>query len=331
MAERPIERWARLRAAHAGDGVLEVPSLASKVDTGFGFVRFALGPAGEPRLLVPFGAGSKLGEDVSNGRLVQTISRYQLGGRWTSFIDVMCVARPLDAVFAELASEIVHRIGEGTAPVAAVDGAVRDFRSLLEVDAQQVPDQQILGLVGELSVLNMLTGFSASAVDSWTGPFGQRHDFRRTNHAIEVKSSFRADSTIIRVSSIGQLSEPLGGSLMLAHVRAERSDDGELSVGSLCEKIVSQGVAKDALGAGLLAMGCSDPNSAAWNRIRFSHEGVEFYAVTDGFPRITERDFAAGRLPAGTGGVSYALDLASAEGFRMDDRQLSAAVARMFL
>ncbi|WP_157745344.1 PD-(D/E)XK motif protein [Luteimonas chenhongjianii] len=318
MSERPIEHWNRLRVHEPHDGVMEVPSLASHADAGFGPVRFAIGSRGQPRLLVPCGAGARLKEDGSNGRLIKTISRYQVSGKWMSFIDVMCASPGLDSVFSELSGEIVRRIGEGRGPVVAVEGAIDDFRSLFrDKDVLDVADHQILGLVGELAVLRLLTEASPSAVHAWTGPFGQRHDFRRKSHAMEVKTSGRVDAASVSISSIEQLSDPADGSLTLVHVRAERADGGRLSVTRLVAEIVELGAPRPALEDALRHMGCHDPWSAEWNRISWDLEGLDAYRVRPGFPRVTSGQFEGGVLPVGVDSVAYVIDLASAAQFKL--------------
>lgn len=330
MAERPIDRWTRLRRTGEGDGAIEVPSLSSGIETGFGPVRFAIGPKGQPRLMVPCGPGAAVKGDASNGRLSVTMSRYDVAGRKTLFLDVMCVERSLDAVFAELAGEIVHRIAGGQAPVGAVEGTISDFRDLLrDTERPEIPDERILGLVGELVVLRYLVDISPRALDAWTGPYEQRHDFRSREHAIEVKTSSRADATSVSISSCEQLSEPAGGTLLLVHVNAERSDNGRLSVSGLSSEIIESGVPAQALEKALAAMGCLDPDSPEWNRTRYESERIGGYRVEPGFPRITSDQFPGGILPDGVESIVYSIDLRAARQFLLSDDELRAGFARL--
>ena len=330
MTERPIAQWMRLRSTGTGDGSVEVPSLSSGVETGFGPVRLAIGPEGQPRLMVPCGAASSITGGLSSNRLSVTMSRYDVAGRSTRFIDVMCTDRSLDAVFAELANEVVHRVASGDGATEAVEGTITDFRDLLRDAADSaVPDHEIAGLIGELFVLRDLARRSPSAISSWTGPFDQRHDFRYGDHAIEVKTSTRADTTSIHVSSIEQLSEPVGGSLLLVHLHVERAGNGELSVSSLCDEIIRVGVARKVLGEALAAMGCPDPDSATWNRIRFSPEKMSAYRVGPGFPRVTATQFPGHVLPDGVLSVTYAVDLRAASGFRVPDNELACELVKV--
>ena len=330
MTERPIDRWTRLRSTGEGDGAIEVPSLSSGVETGFGPVRFAIGPEGQPRLMVPCGSGTALKAEASNGKLSVTMSRYDVSGRKALFLDVMCIERALDAVFAELADEIVHRVAGGQAPVDAVEGTISDFRDLLrDEEWPEIPDEKILGLIGELVVLRSLVGISPRAVEAWTGPYEQRHDFRRREHAIEVKTSSRADAASVSISSCEQLSEPAGGSLVLVHVRVERADSGHLSVSGLSSEIVAGGVRRQALEKALAAMGCLAPDSPEWNRIRYELEGLSGYRVAPGFPRITSAQFPGGVLPDGIESIVYSIDLGIARQFLLSADELSLGFARV--
>jgi len=330
MSERPIDRWRTLRAAGVGDGVLEVPSLPSEVDSGFGAIRFAVGPKGQPRLLVPCGQGARLSGDDSPEKLSVTLSRFNVAGRSVVFIDLMSLEPSLDPVFAELASEILHRIGGGTVPISAVKGTISDFRELLrkEIEAE-ISSIQIYGLIGELVVLRNLVNFSPAALQAWTGPFEQRHDFRNGNHALEVKTSSRSDSVKVHVSSLEQLAEPSGGSLTLVHVRVEMARGGETCVAGLVAELLRNGAPRTELERGLGAAGCSDPTAAAWNRIRCNLEGISAYSVVSGFPRITAAQLVGGKIMEGVSLVEYAIDLSAARKFLLSSQETEAAFRRM--
>ncbi|MGN6655080.1 MAG: PD-(D/E)XK motif protein [Rhodanobacter sp.] len=326
MTERPIERWKRLRSSGIAETTLEIPSLSTRVETGYGPVRFALGPEGQPRLLVPCGPGTTLTANRLNGKLSVTLSRLTHAGRAAMFIDIMNTDRGLDPVFAEIADEIVHRVGSGAAPLGAVEGTIADFRELLrEAKDQSVTDSNIYGLIGELVVLRNLAQITPTAVEAWTGPYDQRHDFRRRENALEVKTSSRTDATTVSISSCEQLSEPSGGSLVLVHVRVERADKGDLFVAGLVSDILAHGVERAPLEKGLAAVGCLDPGSPEWNRIHCSLEGLTAYRVGPGFPRITAAQFPKGQLPAGVDSIAYRIDLRAAQQFLMQDKALDAA------
>jgi hypothetical protein len=130
---------------------------------------------------------------------------------------------------------------------------------------------------------------------------------------LEVKTSTRSDREIIRVHGIDQLSPPMGGTLVLLHIRLERADSGSLSVDTLVSELIALGVDTFLLHAGLAALGCENPAGSDWNRTCFALEGMTAYSVGPGFPAITRDRFVEG-IPRGLSNVIYDvnLDLASA-------------------
>jgi hypothetical protein len=318
MDEKPLDVWKQLRATGGGDGVLEVPSIDSGISTGFGNVRFAVGPGSEPRLLVPVAEAERGAGLGSTPKMVLGVSRFRNGARSVSYLDLMSVDRSLDPVFGELVEEILGRIQRGESPVRAVTGSIGDFRELLlEGGRPEVPDSQILGLIGELYVLRLLTEQEPGAVEAWTGPFEQRHDFRRGLNALEVKTSSRSDASTVSVHGTDQLECPLAGALGLVLVRLDRASDGGLSVAGLCEDILGSGGNAALLERGLRAIGCSHPDEEPWNRISFALHGLDAYEVRDGFPRLVTSHLPGGGLPPGVSALTYSIDLQHAEDFRM--------------
>jgi hypothetical protein len=330
MSKRAIERWKRLKATGAGDGVIEVPSIDSTISTGFGTARYAIGEQGQPRLLVPVGGRGGLRGLTSTPKLMVNTSSFNISGKGVLFIDIMCQDRALDLVFAELAEEILRRIKEGHAPLNAVIASIDDFRELLkEGTRNEILDNKIQGLVGELEVLRHLTHYSITAIDSWTGPFEQRHDFRRGLCALEVKTSGRSDATKVSIHGLDQLAPPSGGTLYLAHVRLERVENGPLSVSSIFNSLVKQGVNTASLKKGLAAVECYDPHSTEWNRLTFTPEGITFYAVVDGFPRVIGPSFLTGSIPLGVAILEYQVDLTYAKSFELSTMNCGIALKRI--
>lgn len=330
MSKRAIERWKRLKETGSGDGVIEVPSIDSGIATGFGTARYAIGAQGQPRLLVPIVGRVAARGLTSTSKLQVTTSSYQVSSKTTLFIDIMCLDRALDVVFAELAEEILRRIKEGFSPFKAVTASIDDFRELLkERTREEVPENKIQGLVGELQVMRRLVTHNLVATETWTGPFELRHDFRRGIHAIEVKTSGRSDKTRVSIHGIDQLAPPAGGTLHLAHVRLERVENGQLSVGSVYDGLLRSGADQKTLETGLEALGCSDPHGQEWNRLSFDLEGLNVYRVLEGFPRITRSSFIGGFLPEGVTALEYQIDLSHAKTFELSTNEFEIALKRI--
>lgn len=330
MSKRAIERWKRLKETGSGDGVIEVPSIDSGIATGFGTARYAIGAQGQPRLLVPVGGRAAVRGLTSTSKLLVTTSNYNVSSKGTLFIDIMCLDRALDMVFAELAEEILRRIKEGFSPFKAVTASIDDFRELLKEKArEEIPDNKVQGLVGELEVMRRLVIHNRIATETWTGPFELRHDFRRGIHALEVKTSGRSDTTRVSIHGIDQLAPPIGGTLHLAHVRLEQVKNGQLSVGSVFDGLLRSGADRGTLEKGLEALGCSDPHGEEWNRLSFDLEGLKVYRVSEGFPRITGSSFAGGFLPGGISALEYQIDLSHAKTFELSTHDFEIAFERI--
>lgn len=327
MPENPAESWNLLRNSNGADGVLEVPSRPTGVETGFGPARFALGPAGEPRLLVPCSSGHDYRVPRTASKLDISMVQYQLNHATVPFIDMTCTDGDLDGVFAELVKEILTRLENGRTPEEATNGTIADYRDLLFLSSSaEVSKSAIVGLLGELQLLTRLAAIDREAIDSWTGPFSQRQDFRRNLAAIEVKTSTRSDATEVRIHGPEQLQEPTGGTLLLVHVKLEQSDAGFLRVKSAIDRLISLGVDQDSILTGLTQLSCTDPADPSWNRFAFELQGISAYRVLEGFPRIVPGSFADACLPAGASKLEYSVDLTHAENFRLDSSELDACL-----
>ncbi|MCD5991364.1 PD-(D/E)XK motif protein [Pseudomonas sp. CDFA 553] len=329
MNKRAIDRWRRLKSSGAGDGLVEVPSIDSNISTGFGTARYAIGEQGQPRLLIPIGGfvSKKL---KSTAKLSLSTSSFKVAGKGTLFIDLMCQDRTLDLVFAELAEEILRRLQEGHPPVSAVVDSIEEFRQLLREGVPTlIPDQKIMGLVGELEVMRLLASYNCRAVDTWVGPFQLRHDFRQGIYALEVKVSGRSDAKRVCIHGIDQLCAPDGGELHLIHLLLERSENAPLSIANIFERLLQVGVDKEALIKGLIANDCLDPYSPEWNRLSFTRENLKVYAVIQGFPRIVESSFSSKNSLVGLSALEYQVDLDHAKSFEVSNESFDALLRRI--
>jgi hypothetical protein len=252
-------------------------------------------------------------EPVSNPSLVVRLVRYHTDQSTALYVDLTLQERRLESVFNELVVEILARLVRGEAPQVAVNGVIRDFRELLSArSGGMAPYRTIVGLLGELLVLERLLSYSSDAVATWRGPHEQRHDFRHGSRAIEVKTSTRSDSSRIAVSGLDQLAAPAGGSLLLVHVRLEPAARGTVSVGGLVDRILAKGGNKDQLDAGLEKLGCSVPVPEEWQESSFELEGLDLYLVEASFPRLVASDLVSQKLSAGVEGIEYRVDLSHA-------------------
>lgn len=319
-AQQLSREWDQIRKSGKGDGILEVPSRTTDISTGFGQVRIATGPAGEPRLLIPVArrGGGKI--PAGNRNLTVGHASYRSAGKGLHFIDLMLTEARLAGVFADLAEEILERIEAGEAPETAVHGTIEDFRKLLAISPKsEISLTELAGLIGELVILSKLCAVSPDAVAAWTGPMGQRHDFRHGTFALETKTSTRADAMRVQIHGPDQLLAPADAQLYLAHLKIEQNDGGALSVASLRREIIALGADEVMLDARLAAIGCREPEGDEWNSMAFALAGLDFYEVGEGFPRIVSSSFPGMTLPDGIVGLEYGLDLTHARDHRLDE------------
>lgn len=308
--------WSTLRAGGREDTGLEIPTLPAGAETEHGPVRLALGPEGEPRLLLPLGPRSRRPELPAAPALKITDTRYRLAGKTLRFLDISCVVRELEPVFSDLADAILGRVREGMDGAIAAASALKEFRALLiGTRAQEIPDHIICGLVGELVALERFACIHLGAAALWRGPHGERHDFRGGRDGLEVKTSMRASRDVVRISDLDQLAEPEGGSLHLLHLGLEPVAGGAISVGRCYTDLIALGCDAETLAAGLAAMGCDDPLSVDWNRLAFILEREALYDVRPGFPRLVPGDLRGGAAPLGVSEIEYDVDLAAAAEF----------------
>lgn len=307
--------WLLLRAGGHDTGGLEIPTVPTDVSTPAGPARIAVGPNGEPRVLLPLSERATVQGLASTRSIsIETVTLTHKG-RTSRFLDITCRARELETVFAEVVDEMLARIVAGQDCVSAARSTLDDFQTLLVPSGNGVETARISGLVGELLVLNRLLDRSSSAWRTWRGPAGDRHDFRAGDCSLEVKTSSRADTSSILVNGLEQLEPPSGGRLFLARFILEPVQGGLLQVSMLARSALGKCDMPHSLGELIRASGCDDIDSHQWNRQAFRLEREEFYQVGAGFPRLTSSMLLSGSAPAGVSAVSYAIDLSLAKAF----------------
>lgn len=330
--ESPHEVWVALRSKSASDNVIEIASIPSTVQTGYGPVRYALDDSGSPRLLIPctWVDGLESLTKLSGPSLSVRLSSLQGQSGRSIYIDVTLATPALSKVFAELCQEVLRRLSAGGNPADAVSNTIQDFRALLaDPSSQVVSETAIGGLIGELLFLLKITQRGNSSASAWTGPMGQRHDFRTRKGAVEVKTSLRKATARIHIHGIEQLTAPAGSPLWLAHFRIEPASSGRLSVSTLVDELVGLGVSPQELSSRLAAIGCMDPHSLAWNGQSYELEGFDLYSVTEGFPKLDSALFEGGTLPLGVSELIYQIDLSVARDYLVAESDLKIVIEEM--
>lgn len=226
-----------------------------------------------------------------------------------TWLDIHCRRVELEAVFVHFAAAVIEAIRSSDLVSAEADcmAALDEWRALL--GGGRVDDVSVIGLLGELLVLQRLARVDPiAAMECWEGPQGGRYDFRASRRAIEVKTTIRRDAYCVPIHGIGQLEIPEGGTLILAFVRLEPASGGALSIVGLVQRLIDSGVSEVRLRDAIASIGLDDLASDA-ARLSFEIREFRIYRVLPGFPRIVAGTFADGRVPDGVMDVGYTIDL----------------------
>ena len=206
----------RLRAEIEGRarrlGASEYHALGAGIRTPSGEVLCGVDGDSHVHLLMPVPAGSQLVEDRrSEG--VQVVRHELMEGRERQiYVDLVCSKPHLRRTFDLLAEEILEGLKSSSEPPDRLAvAAIGRWRELLDrAPRPPLGRERLAGLFGELTVLLELAERTPTALDLWSGPRGQRHDFTASACSVEVKTTM---STVKRigVSGLDQLVAPEGG------------------------------------------------------------------------------------------------------------------------
>lgn len=165
----------------------------------------------------------------------------------------------------------------------------------------RLTEQQEIGLVGELLVLDHLIGTigERAALASWRGPLVEEHDFGLDDIDVEVKSTL-SEERAHRISSLTQLVANPGRALWLVSV--------QLTIGGLAGRTLSQridsiagrltsGDVRGLFTATLEHIGWTQSQSDLYTR-RFATRGrILAYHVGPDFPAVTPGRLSDGGVP----------------------------------
>lgn len=204
--------------------------------------------AGEKHLLLPVRSDERVSDDQSQGVTLSVRPLYRQGVQ-VAYADLHCRGRNLDLVFERLVEDVVTRLQKATGldAVSVCIATLDDWRALLRTAAQALTHDAIIGLVGELEVLEKIAAHHpAAALDSWTGPSGSVHDFVAGAGALEVKTTSSIDGKSVSISDLDQLDSALVDDLHLVVVHV-RQDPTAPSVAERIDHLVAAGVPRQAL------------------------------------------------------------------------------------
>ena len=283
-----------------------------------------LDKSGCRHLLVEVPPGSEIILDRTRGLEVST-EELEIGSHPSAlYVDLRCTDPTLNATFSAVVADVIKAIEDpDVAPRQAVVKCLDRWKWFWKTDQAELSHQAALGLFGELWFLSRWVGpVTTDTLLHWTGPARSRHDFQWLETSIEVKcSSLKGGSRPThRITQLSQLDDPEEGQLHLFSLHVTRDDLAQNSLSRLVDHLTADLEKSDPDAARMfrekLAETGYNPAFADRYDTRYRVVSEALYKVVPGFPRLTPASFVGG-LPGGVGDVSYILDMAACETWKV--------------
>lgn len=316
MADGPIpQQWAQLRAMRpqSDDALATVPVTVDSVDTSL-FI--AMDQAGYLHLLIPVQRGP-------GGPQLSDLKGLRVRHRRLETGEVLDLSAPPshEQVFTPFCREIVDAVVvQGREPWKAVAATIRAWQSAWRPERQDMDKTVQVGLFGELLVLRslMIPCLGPIAVNQWSGPESERHDFVSERLHIEVKTTRKSRSEH-EISRLDQLRAPAGCQLLFVSIQLEETIGGDETLATQVDAVVDllrgDAAELDEFMTKMANMGWTEEMRNSGELLRFFVRGAEVYAVDNDFPRLPD-DFLQ---PSGVVSVKYVVDLANLPSLGMDE------------
>lgn len=214
------------------------------------------------------------------------------------FIRVSSCSAGLQRQFYQFATAVADRIIlENTEAIPALLAEIECFDDLLASQTLLSVERQ-LGLIGELLVLDSVIDMTGpAAVDSWTGPAGEPHDFRLNGCELEVKTT-AGSRRLHYIHGLDQLVPSQGMKLFVVSVLLEPAGKAEwISLQSMVQKIRARiqddGGRLKRLNDLFAKSGLRDADLQLYSRKWRLRRPVGHAEVGHNFPRISRPDIVS--------------------------------------
>jgi hypothetical protein len=265
----------------------------------------------------------KLVDPNVNGLSV-SITTYILDANATKrFVDILCSHKGYLMEFTQVAKEICFGIlVNELPPLAVINEVVRKWISFWNTNRGEVfSEEQIIGLMCELDFLRILCQINpAIAVNSWSGPTRERHDFIFSTWTFEVKGTRRNHRTHT-IGDIDQLkpfpNKSLGFvSYMVAICESPNSLTLPRSISLIYELLKERPEIMVRFNSLLAEAGYSPVDKDYYERIKVDLLEAALFIVDENFPRLTTQFITAPHL-ARISSITYDISLAGLQGTRL--------------
>lgn len=319
MTDYPTShQWAQLRVTRppSDDALVTMTVVVDGAETP---LFLAMDPPGNLHLIIPVQRGP-------NNQKPSDLNGLKVRHRRLESGEIIDLSAPPshEQVFTPFCRDVIDAIVvQHRDPWAAVTATVRNWQSAWKPLRQEMSAAVQIGLFGELLVLNslMLPCLGPTAVDQWSGPEAERHDFVGDRLHLEVKTTSKSRPEH-EISRIDQLRAPTGCRLLFVSIQVEKSIGGAETLATQLDVAVDSlrphPAALDDFMAKMTNMGWSDEMRQSGELLRFNiRDDTHVYEVDADFPRLPD-DFAP---PTGVVAVKYTVDLANVPALGFDEAE----------
>lgn len=331
--QQQLEReWSLLEAdARTGRSSLNWSTSLAGVKVNGEEVLQACDPEGKRHLLVPT-TESYPGEDKkSRGVQIIYTQLEAIPGRRQRFVDIACLDILHNDLFSVLVEDILEKLDtEESTPSRKCASLLNEWRQLFSHEVgDKMGLETLTGLFGELQFLDQIVQTNPAALDNWTGPQKDRHDFTCSGGAVEVKTSRIRSGRFVTIHGVDQLVPPQDSRLDLCFVKVEIVRKGGQSIPDLVETIARRGIDRAAFDRALRDCKYFTADADLYSGFHFIPIETRFYRVDDAFPALVPSALATGQLDQRIQKVSYTLDLSGEAPASLPDNEVDELINRM--
>ena len=234
------------------------------------------------------------------------------------FIKIICKDTSLNEIFIFFTSRLIDFISDGSTPTMATKEAINEVKKMIRGGGPLPPENEIIGLLGELLFVEQITKTNPSLWEGWYGQDKKIKDFSYGNLDVEIKSSSYSGEETITINNLKQLELIPDKSLFLVHFIFNSNPLGKYSVPYLVDKISSQVDDKEGFKERISQSKYKEDDREKWSEKKYDLTKSSLYEVNDSFPRINRQSFKNSKIPESISKITYELSLNSVIGFKVD-------------
>lgn len=288
-----------LNSLHAGQLRPSADETAS-VETGIGLpegqVLLGVDHEGRSHILVPTDLRPNVRGWGTRGIAVK-LRKVKVEGKRQVYLDLYCTEVRLDPIFRHFKADLLRRLSASQMRgIRVVKDTLSIWRDLFAERRQGLSSDEIVGLVGELEILKRLAELDpGAAFETWRGSTRALQDFRGEMGTLEVKTRKVGPSQRYHINGLDQLDPESAPGLHFVGISLLDSPDAD-GIRERFSELIHLGVPESGLEVELgkrgyvrsLDLGGAD---------RFVVASCDAWPVTEGFPRISQKDLPPAMRP----------------------------------